>query len=145
MDCRQGLAYVLARAEAMCTSQARKRAGRMNFHEAIAHVAQGIEYSMTGYPRHKSKLFQATVGRLALEMSLRRGVMVHNRDATIPGAPGVRGAYPAITRLRLAIEAFDAHLGTLAPHFAFGPLGKDDYAKVHAMHLADHLRAFGYA
>jgi Protein of unknown function (DUF1569) len=145
MDCRQGLAYALARAEAMCIRHARKRAGRMNFHEAIAHVAQGIEYSMTGYPRHKSKLFQATVGRLALEVSLRRGVMLHDRDAVIPGAPGVRGDYPAITRLRLAIEAFDAHRGSFAPHFAFGPLAKNDYAKVHAMHLADHLRAFGHA
>jgi hypothetical protein len=114
----------------------------MSFHEALAHVAQGIEYSITGYPRLKSKLFQTTVGRFALSMSLRRGVMRHNVDAKIPGAPTVAGDYPAIARLRLAIEAFDAHRGTLAPHFAFGPLRKDDYAKVHAMHLADHLRAF---
>src|SRR5262249_42060389 len=111
-------------------------------HEALAHVAQGIEYSITGYPRLNSKLFQTTFGRLALSLSLRRGVMRHNLDAPIPGAPAVAGQYPAIARLRLAIEAFDAHRGALAPHFAFGPLRKDDYAKVHAMHLADHLRVF---
>jgi hypothetical protein len=114
----------------------------MSFHEALAHVAQGIEYSITGYPRLRSRLFQSTLGRYALSLSLKRGVMHHNVDAKIPGAPEVAGDYPAITRLRLAIEAFDAHRGTLAPHFAFGPLRKDDYAKVHAMHLADHLRAF---
>src|SRR5262245_28913284 len=142
MQCRQGLAHELARAEAMCGTRARPRFGRMSFHEALAHVAQGIEYSITGYPRQKSKVFQATVGRLALRMSLRRGVMLHNRDAVIPGAPAVAGQYPAIARLRLAIEAFDAYRGAFAPHFAFGRLGKDDYAKVHAMHLADHLRAF---
>jgi hypothetical protein len=68
--------------------------------------------------------------------------MRHNRDAAIPGAPAVNGDYPAIARLRLAIEAFDHHRGLLAPHFAFGALAKNEYARVHALHLADHLRDF---
>ena len=81
-------------------------------------------------------------GRIALRRFLARGVMSHDRAGPIPGAPPLPGeASPAegIARLRAAIASFRAHAGVFHPHLAFGALTRDEYERVHAMHVADHL------
>ena len=111
---------------------------------AVAHAARGIEYSLTGYPVAKPAWFRATVGRIALGKFLRQGYMRHDLAAVIPGEPdaGEMSLDAAIGRLESAIMRFHAHSGELAPHFAYGPVGRGDYERIHAMHLADHLGAF---
>jgi hypothetical protein len=112
---------------------------------AVAHAARGIEYSLTGYPMAKPAWFRATVGRIALGKFLRQGYMRHDLAAVIPGETDAGGVSidAAIGRLEAAILRFHAHSGELAPHFAYGPVGRGDYERIHAMHLADHLGAFG--
>jgi hypothetical protein len=113
--------------------------------QALAHCAQAIEYSMTGFPRARGRTFQALIGGRIKRRFLRRGVMFHNRAAAIPGADPISRALTrdaAMRRLRRAVEAFDAHAGPLAPHFAYGPTSKAEYEVLHAMHLVDHLSAF---
>jgi hypothetical protein len=115
---------------------------------AVTHAARGIEYSLTGYPVAKPAWFRATVGRIALGKFLRQGYMRHDLAAVIPGEPeagdgGGLSLDAAIGRLEGAIMRFHAHSGELAPHFAYGPVGRGDYERIHAMHLADHLGAFG--
>lgn len=110
--------------------------------QSLDHCATAIERSLDGYPRMRPAIFRATIGRLVLRRFLSRGAMSHDRGGQIPGLPDPD---PAVTlaaaraRLLAAIEAFDAHAGPTAPHFVYGPVTKDEYARLHAMHVADHL------
>ncbi len=111
---------------------------------ALAHCAQSIELSQTGYPRLKPWLFRATVGRLAKRTFLRRGFMAHDTGAAIAGADDV-GDVPvgeAIARLRQAIDRF-AGGGEPQPHLAYGPCTRAEYERLHAMHIANHWTALG--
>ena len=120
-------------------------AGAWPLARAIHHVTLGVEYSLDGYPVLRSALFRATVGRIAAARFLRAGVMRHDCAKPLPGEP--EGALPSLddaqARLEAAVARFQRHAGPLAPHFAFGVLDKARYERVHAMHLADHLRVYG--
>lgn len=55
--------------------------------QTLEHCAQSIEYSMTGYPELKSKVFRSAIGPAALEFFSWRGRMTHDLAEPIPGAP----------------------------------------------------------
>jgi uncharacterized protein DUF1569 len=118
-------------------------AGGWTLAQMLAHCAQSIDYSVTGYPVARSALFRKTVGPLALRRFLSRGEMSHALDGAIPGAPALPDGtlQEGLTRLRGAIARFQGHRGDLAPHFAYGPVTREQYEQVHAMHLANHLSA----
>jgi hypothetical protein len=114
--------------------------------QALAHCAQSIEYSLTGYPRLRSGLFRATIGPLAKRKFIRAGRMKHDVTAPVAGAPDLPATLSfgdARERIRAAMTAFTAHTGPLAPHLAYGACTKDEYATLHLLHVEDHLRAFG--
>jgi hypothetical protein len=120
--------------------------GAWTLAQAVAHCAQSVELSVTGFPVMRSALFRATAGRLAAASFIRRGFLKHDLRAPIPGAPlpPVEITLPeAVGQLRAAVGRFRAHPGPLAPHFAYGNVSPADYEKLHAMHAADHLAAFG--
>ncbi len=104
------------------------------------HLAQGVEFSLTGYPELKPALFRSTVGPLAFSVFAAKGSMSHGLDEEIPGEV-LRNvdAQIALDRLKSALRSFDEHQGTLAPHFAYGALSKTDYAAAHAMHVNNHF------
>lgn len=107
----------------------------------LEHLAQSIEMSIEGYPVPKSPWFQKTAGSAAFVYFRWRGRMNHALAEPIPGAPGLTASSdwrPAAQRLRQAIKRFEAHDGPLQPHFAYGPLGKQEYAMAHQMHIANH-------
>lgn len=110
----------------------------------LVHCAQSIEYSMTGYPQAKSAIFQRTAGAAAFAFFSWRGRMSHDLGEPIPGAPALEGVdvAQAEARLRRAVQDFEQWRGPLRPHFAYGELARDDYARAHAMHLANHFSAF---
>ena len=110
----------------------------------LAHCAQSIECSLDGFPKLKPTLIRATIGKLVARRFIKRGAFEHNLEGPIPGAPELDDTDPdeALTRLRKAITRFESHEGPLADHFIFGRLSKSDYAKIHAMHIADHLTVF---
>jgi hypothetical protein len=112
--------------------------------QVVAHCAQSIELSLSGFPHLRSALFRATAGRLAARTFLRRGYLHHDLQAPIPGAPPLPSDLTleaAVTLLQSAVGQFRAHRGPLAPHFAYGSVSRADYEKLHAMHAADHLAA----
>ena len=142
---RRGLlAQALEQAE-KCGGDTAASATGWSLPQALSHCAQSIEFSITGFPRSRSRIFQTMLGRAFKRRFLRRGVMFHNRAASIPGAPpaapGVTRA-EAIARLRRAVASFESYDGPCAPHFAYGPTTKAEYEALHAMHLIDHLTAF---
>ncbi|MBQ0932201.1 DUF1569 domain-containing protein [Ideonella sp. 4Y16] len=113
--------------------------------QALLHCAQGIEYSMQGFPQPKPRWFQLSVGALAFAVFRRRGWMSHDRRAPVPGEPPPpdhADEAQALARLHSAIAAFRAWPGPWSPHFAYGALDRAGHEQAHAMHLADHLQAF---
>jgi hypothetical protein len=116
--------------------------GKWNLAQIFNHAAQSIEYSIDGYPQHKSEFFKQTIGPLAFQAFSAWGKMSHGLAENIPGAPLVlatQQAQPALARLEQAIIRFDQHLGAYQPHFAYGALNKQEYALAHVLHLNNHF------
>ncbi len=109
---------------------------------ALAHCAQSLELSVTGFPTQKPAWFQKTIGQFVLGRFLDKGAMSHDVSAAIPGAPDVDRSTPVAEgarRLRAAIGQFRLHSGLYKPHVVYGAVQRDDYEAVHAMHIANHL------
>jgi RimJ/RimL family protein N-acetyltransferase len=118
-------------------------AGAWPIAHTLNHCAQSIEYSIAAFPRLKPAWMRATVGRLVLRRFLARGYMGHDTGAPIAGAPPLDSpgdVAGAAERLREAVQAFEDFPGTPAVHFVYGPVTKDEYRRLHLMHLSDHLR-----
>lgn len=110
--------------------------------KTLVHCAQSVEFSMTGFPEHKSDLFKHSVGALAFKAFATKGRMTHNIEEAIPGAPLITSSMTlpqAINRLENALLAFTHFNGALAPHFAYGYLSKPQYELAHVMHFYNHL------
>ena len=85
---------------------------------------------------------RATVGRLVKRWFLARGAMKHDTFAPLPGAAELPDARLADARAALiaAIARFRAHRGALAPRPVYGVCTVAEYERLHALHVADHLR-----
>ena len=117
--------------------------GSWNLAQVFTHCAQSVEYSMVGYPQHKSDLFKSTVGQTAFSLFLAKGKMTHPLDEAIPGAPLLAkdaNTLLAYERFKKSLLDFKAYTGTLMPHFAYGPLSKAEYEAAHVMHFNNHLQ-----
>jgi hypothetical protein len=116
--------------------------GDWNTFQVFTHMAQSVEFSMLGYPEHRSDVFKSTVGKAAFNVFSSKGYMKHNLTESIPGAAElqVKGSpQDALDRLVAALEAFDTFSEAPAEHFAYGSLSRDEYAIAHALHIHDHL------
>lgn len=122
-------------------TKAPRMTGAWDLPHVLHHAAQSIEYSLGGFPEPKPAWFRATVGPYAFALFNARGQMAHTLNEPIPGAPEIaqgQPLVPAIERASAALQAFERHTGALAPHFAYGSLGKANYTRAHLMHLANH-------
>ncbi len=116
--------------------------GEWDVAQICNHCAQSVEYSMLGFPEHKSEIFKQTVGTLAFSLFAAKGSMHHSLSEPIPGALRLPANQPidsALARLKKSLMDFQMYQGQLAPHFAYGELSKADYVKAHVMHLNQHL------
>ncbi len=116
--------------------------GDWNGSQVLNHLAQSIEYAMTGYPEHKSDRFKNTLGQAAFSVFSFRGKMTHNLAEPIPGAPVLQANDPtaAFNRLITALTDFKNYRGVLQPHFAYGELSHQQYTQAHVMHINNHLQ-----
>jgi len=118
-----------------------KATGAWPMAAVLDHLAQSIEMSIDGFPQSKGAVFQATAGNAAFAFFKWRGRMSHGLAEPIPGAPALAAGAdwkPGAARLRQAITRFNGYNGPLKPHFAYGSLGKADFALAHAFHIANH-------
>ncbi len=124
------------------TTPPRLKSGVWTISQVLLHCGQSIECSLHGFPEHKARWIQKTVGRLVLRRFLSAGRMNHNKNGPIPGLslPTDRELKEAVSMLTSAIDSFLAWPNEPAPHFIYGATSKDEYDKIHAMHIADHLR-----
>lgn len=108
------------------------------------HLAQGVEFSMHGYPIQKPKLFQATLGTVAFKVFEMRGRMSHGLNEPIPGEVVAKfSAAYGMARLWTSLETFRDFEETMQPHFAYGALNKAQFAKAHLLHVENHLEEVG--
>jgi hypothetical protein len=117
-------------------------ASTWNLSQTVQHCAQTVRYSVVGYPRLKPALFRATAGALAKHLFLRQGATRHSLAAEIDGAAPLAADMPAATAaadLAEAIALFTSHTGPHAPHPAYGRCTHEQFERLHAMHLAEHL------
>jgi len=115
--------------------------------QALAHCAQSIEFSLSSFPVLKPWLLRVTVGKLVKGRFLSRGAMSHDLTAPVPGAAPLPPTTDTegFSRLRQAVAEFRKFHGEPAPHPVYGPCSRQEFEKLHAIHLADHLRAFRFA
>lgn len=116
--------------------------GQWSAARVFRHNAQSIDYSLTGFPEPKSKLFQSVIGKTAFAVFSARGEMRHGLAEPIPGAsaiPDGGSLDEAIDVLLASIARFQANTGTLHPHFAYGELSKAEYDRAHTLHFLNHL------
>ena len=117
--------------------------GEWDPYQIFTHCAQSVEFSMSQFPEHKSSFFKNTIGTLAFSIFSSKGRMTHGLNEPIPSAPKLTknlDSMIAINRLKKSLIEFNHYQGTLAPHFAYGELTKDEYEKAHLMHLYNHLQ-----
>ena len=116
--------------------------GQWKLSQILQHCAQSVEYSITGFPIHKSMLFKHSVGKLAFAAFEAKGKMSHALDEVIPGAPDLKtqSLSDAFDRFRQSIYDFDVYNEKLQPHFAYGSLSKLEYEKAHVMHFFNHMQ-----
>ena len=123
--------------------QSPKTTGEWNLYQVFTHCAQSVEYSMVGYPDHKSDIFKNTVGKAAFSLFSSKRKMTHALDESIPGAPEFsdeESVADAFERFKKSLIDFKEYEGVLAPHFAYGQLTKQQYEMAHVMHFNNHLQ-----
>ena len=116
--------------------------GEWGLAQIFNHAAQSIEFSIQGYPQHKSDFFKETIGPLAFKAFSVWGKMSHGLAEAIPGAPILIASQlprEGLARLIQAIDQFDQYQGDLKPHFAYGVLSKQEYELAHVLHLNNHF------
>ncbi len=117
--------------------------GPWSLHQIMVHCRQSVDYSLDGFPVLRPKLLRRTIGSWVGHRFLRRERLGHRTDRSIPGAPEVRrvgDGRRAVTGLIAALERFAAaDTSATKPHFIFGKLGKEEYERLHVLHVADHL------
>ncbi|GGB58811.1 DUF1569 domain-containing protein [Shewanella inventionis] len=119
--------------------------GQWNSAQVFTHCAQSVEFSMSGFPQHKSAVFKRTIGTIAFSAFAIKGAMTHNLAEAIPAAPELDpsiDAHQALARLINSLQEFKQYQGKLAPHFAYGKLNKQDYELAHVLHFYNHLDNF---
>ena len=116
--------------------------GQWSPYQIFGHCAQSVEYSMSGFPQHKSSFFKNTVGDAAFSVFTASGRMTHGLSEAIPGAPYLAnesGTEVGLVRLQKSMDYFQQYQGELQPHFAYGRLTKEQYEVAHVIHLNNHL------
>ncbi|WP_124748991.1 DUF1569 domain-containing protein [Alteromonas facilis] len=111
----------------------------------FTHLAQSVEYAMSGFPQYRSDSFQRWVGQPAFWLFKQAGAMHHDTAEAIPGAPALDiqqhdpiAINQSIDRLMSALTVLNITSQT-QPHFAYGSLSHDDYMLAQLMHINDHL------
>ncbi|HEY4223299.1 MAG TPA: DUF1569 domain-containing protein, partial [Myxococcota bacterium] len=93
--------------------------GAWSLAQVLAHCAQSVEFSLTGFPQMKPAPVRF-IARFVMRGFLKDNAMKHDLMAAIPGAPAldVVDAERSRARLLASIRAF-AEAQTTRPHFAY--------------------------
>lgn len=124
----------------------RRRWGRMNAAQMVAHCAVGLEMAL-GDQRPPRMLVGWLLGRLVKRLALKDEAPMRRNSPTVPGmvVTDERELDTERRRLLQLLERFAAAgpAGcTTHPHSFFGPLTPGEWAALQYKHLDHHLRQF---
>jgi len=110
------------------------------YFQILTHCADALEFSMSSYPRVMPGIIRKTIGKFFFNRMMKDGYM--KAGAPNPSAPKTReegDEKAALLRLQKALSAFEKFQGPFAIHPVFDELTKDQWAKLHSFHIANHL------
>lgn len=119
--------------------------GQWSAYKVFVHCRQSVNYSISGYPLHKSDFFKKTVGKMVFSAFTAKRKMQHNLAEEIPDADAIAktgDVLKALIQLKQSLVNFQQFNGELKAHFAYGPLNKQEYELAHAMHFVNHMQEF---
>lgn len=114
--------------------------GLWSYPQILDHLADAFESSISTYPSLVPAFIRKTLGKLIYTRMVNNGFM--SSGSPNPSAPKVRkegDARISMKRLRKAMSRFESHKGEMAVHPMFDVLSKEQFAHLHAMHMANHL------
>jgi hypothetical protein len=114
--------------------------GRWSLGQICNHLASGVVGSVEGFPGRAPWLIRVTLGPLAKRQlfatgRMRAGMKLPEKFLPRPGlAPRAEAE-----ALRAALSLYSTHPGPPADHPLLGPLGRDEWTRLHCIHCAHHL------
>ena len=100
--------------------------GEWDIVQILQHCAQSVEYSMLGYPHHKSDLFKVTLGSLVFAMFESNRKMSHNLSKPILGTAILdkhlntsNHVTDVYARFKQSLSNFQDYDEVIAPHFTY--------------------------
>jgi len=120
--------------------QGHRTVGNWSLGQICNHLAGSLIYSVEGFPVKVPWLIRKTIGPLAKrdlfgKGRMREGIKLPEKFVPRPGLD----ARAEAEALRGALNVYSAHAGPLADHPMFGPLGHDEWTRLHCIHCAHHL------
>ncbi|HMY65521.1 MAG TPA: DUF1569 domain-containing protein [Leptospiraceae bacterium] len=118
----------------------KKTLGIWSYYQILDHCADGIESCMNGYKASAPWLIRKSIGQILKMKTFSQGYMDHG--GMNPSAPKKReegDEKKALQRLLSAADAFKAFKGKFQLHPFFDELTADEFEKLHAYHIANHL------
>lgn len=117
-----------------------KTVGRWSLGQICKHLTQTINGSVEGFPEKAPWVIRKTVGPIAKRHVLSSGKMPTGMKLPEKHLPRPDlDARAEAEALRGALSFYSAHVGPLADHPLFGPLGHDQWSLLHCIHCAHHL------
>jgi hypothetical protein len=116
--------------------------GRWTLAQICNHLAGALRCTVEGFPADLSVpwIVQQTAGRVAFRVILATGWIIEGFKLPAKYLPAAElDAAQEAAALAKAIERFETSPTPLAPHFLFGPLTRQQWARYHCIHCAHHL------
>lgn len=118
------------------------RGGRWTLGQACEHVGLAVSGSLAGLPGHAPWLVRRTLGVLIRGQVLRsgrmpEGIRIKPGWKLMPGSDADDRA--GVATLREAISDYLSTPGPLPEHPFFGPMSREQWDRLHCVHIAHHL------
>jgi hypothetical protein len=114
--------------------------GHWSLGQICNHLAESLVYSVEGFGVQAPWLIRKTLGQIFKRQlfntgQMREGIQLPEKFLPRPGLD----ARAEAEALRGALQMYSSHSGPLADHPMFGPLGRDEWTRLHCIHMAHHL------
>ncbi len=114
--------------------------GIWSYYQILEHCAEGIENCIHGYKVSAPWLIRKSIGQILKLKTFSQGYMDHGGlNPTAPKKREEGDEKKALARLFSAADEFRNFKGKFQPHPFFDELRRDEFEKLHAYHIANHL------
>jgi hypothetical protein len=120
--------------------QGHRTGGNWSLGQICNHLADSLRYSIEGFGVKAPWLIRNTLGQIFKRQLFKTGQMRAGIKLPEKFLPRPQlDARAEAEGLRAALQKYSAQTGPLADHPMFGPLGRDEWTRLHCIHCAHHL------